>query len=157
MEMTGVLHLHINSCTTNQASSFWKVIEPWAPEPGLPLVELRIGKPAKAKMLIGIGTGLRPAKGAPMPLSPSRSHTLHFEEWKAIVSDLRELDIEYSFPSRTAGIGNPLDSWRTPVKGEDTVDELLFAGKYVIRDESQCRRDKLVMRRRSWGFGFLNS
>ena len=40
-----------------------------APEPGLPSVELRIGRPAKAKMLIGIGTGLGPAKGAPMLLS----------------------------------------------------------------------------------------
>jgi hypothetical protein len=69
MEMTGVLHLHINSCTTSQASSFWKVVEPWAPEPGLPSVELRIGRPAKTKMLIGIGTGLGLAKGAPMPLS----------------------------------------------------------------------------------------
>ena len=69
MEMIGVLHLHINSCTTSQASSFWKVVEPWVPEPGLPLVELRIGRPAKAKMLIEIGTGLGPAKGAPMPLS----------------------------------------------------------------------------------------
>ena len=69
MEMTGVLHLHINSCTTSQASSIWKVVEPWVPEPGLPLVELRIGRLAKAKMLIGIGTSLGPAKGAPMPLS----------------------------------------------------------------------------------------
>ena len=69
MEMTGVLHLHINSCTTSQASSFWKVVDPWVPEPGLPSVEPRIGRPAKAKMLIGIGTGLGLPKGAPMPLS----------------------------------------------------------------------------------------
>ena len=68
-EMTGVLHLHINSCTTSQASSFWKVVEPWAPEPGPSSVELRIGRPTKAKMLIGIGIGLGPAKGAPMSLS----------------------------------------------------------------------------------------
>jgi hypothetical protein len=62
MEMTGVLHLHINSCTASQDSSFWKIVEPLTPEP-------MDGRLARAKKLIGIGTGLGPTKGAPMPLS----------------------------------------------------------------------------------------
>jgi hypothetical protein len=61
MEMTGVLHLHINSCTASRASSFWKVVEPRAPKPGLLSGDLRIGRPARDKRVIGGGTGLGPA------------------------------------------------------------------------------------------------
>jgi hypothetical protein len=113
MEMTGVLHLQINSCTTSQASSFWKVVEPWAPEPGLPLVELRIGRPAKAKMLIGIGTGLGPAKGAPMPLSvliPRKTLRVNFCIGK-YRSYLRvgERMVSYAFWSDHVAFQTPLD------------------------------------------------
>ncbi len=56
------LHLQINSCTANQDSSFWKIAEPLTLEP-------MDGRSARAKKLVGIGTGLGPAKGAPVPLS----------------------------------------------------------------------------------------
>ena len=111
--MTGVLQLHINSCTTSQASSFWKVVEPWAPEPGLPSVELRIGKPAKAKMLIEIGTGLGPAKGAPMPLSvliPRKTLRVNFCIGK-YCSYLRvgKRMVSYAFWSDHMAFQTPLD------------------------------------------------
>ena len=113
MEMTGVLHLHINSCTTSQASSFWKVVEPWAPESGLPSVELRIGRPAKVKMLIRIGTSLGLTKGAPMPLSvliPRKTLKVNFCIRK-YYSYLRvgERMVSYAFWSDHVAFQTPLD------------------------------------------------
>ena len=112
-EMTGVLHLHINSCTTSQALSFWKVVDPWAPEPGLPSIEPRIGRPAKAKMVIRIGTGLGLAKGAPMPLSiliPRKTLRVNFCIGKyCSYSRIGERMAFYAFWSEHVAFQTPLD------------------------------------------------